>query len=249
MRPEVSHAALQQAFQAALWQAGPPDGLVAPAQDEVAQRFAVYRNNVQHGLTRALAARFPVLETLLGAEFFTAMARVFIASSPPQDPVLLAWGAEFPEFLERFPPLRHLPWLGDVARLELARGRAYHAADALPAPHDALAAADVEALCLVLHPSVQLFASSHPAVAIWHMHQPGATHGPLGVGPDHALIGRQPDFTVIVAPIDAGTHAVLLALASGAPLGRATTHADPTTALTLLLRHGLIIDTSSGEPS
>jgi hypothetical protein len=248
MRPEPSHAALQGAFHAALWTQGPPEGLAAPAE-EVARRFAVYRNNVRHGLTRALAARFPVIEMLVGAEFFTAMAGVFIAGSPPRDPVLLGWGAEFPGFLDGFPPVAHLPFLGDVARLELARGRAYHAADAAPAPPEALAVAEVEALRLVLHPSVELYASAHPALSIWQAHQPGAVRGPLPPGPEFALVGRAPDFAVIVAPLDAGTHAVLAALAGGAPLGHAALHADPTPALALLLRHGLITHATTGDPA
>ena len=41
------------------------------------------------------------------------------------------------------------------------------------------------------------------------------------------------------------THAVLTALRSGETLGAAATHADPTPALTLLLRHGLIIDSGA----
>lgn len=249
MPPEGSHARLQGGFHAALWQADPPAGITAPAPQEAAQRFAVYRNNVQHGLTRALAARFPVVEQLVGAAFFTAMARVFIAASPPADPVLLRWGGAFPGFLEKFPPVAHLPWLADVARLELARGHAYHAADAAPMPPEALEGIDPERLRLRLHPSATVFTSRHPAVQIWQAHQPGAALGRLGAGPDHALIARLPDFAVLVTPVDPGTHAVLAALIAGAPLGRAAQHADPTAALTLLLRHGLIIDRSAGDPS
>jgi hypothetical protein len=39
------------------------------------RRYGVYRNNVATGLARALAARFPVTEKIVGEEFFTAMAR------------------------------------------------------------------------------------------------------------------------------------------------------------------------------
>lgn len=249
MRPDPGHAGVQAAFHAALWAPDAPEGLAAPAPDEVPRRFAVYRNNVQHGLTRALAARFPVIEALVGADFFTAMARVFAAGAPPRDPVLLRWGDAFPGFLDRFPPVAHLPWLGDVARLELARGRAYHAADAAPVPTEALQTPDLETLHLVLHPSVILFASPHPAVRIWQAHQDGARpSGHLGSGPDHALVARDPGFAVVVAPVDPGTHAVLAALASGQPLGRAAALADPTAALTLLVRHGLIVATHTGDP-
>ena len=245
MQPDT-HAAQQEAFQAAIWRQDPPAGLTAPAMEEVAQRFAVYRNNVQHSLTRALAGRFPVVEQLVGTAFFTAMARVHIAQEPPQSPVLLGWGAAFGDFLDGFAPVAHLVYLGDVARLEYARGVAYHAADAAPVAADALAVAELAALRLTLHPSVQLFTSPHPALQIWQTHQPGAGRHALTDGPDHALIGRAPDFSIIVAPVDIGTFAVLRALAAGETLASAAQHADPTAALTLLLRHGLITATHTG---
>ncbi|WP_019955032.1 HvfC/BufC N-terminal domain-containing protein [Yoonia vestfoldensis] len=248
MQPDT-HAAQQDAFQAALWRQDPPAGLTAPAMDEVAQRFSVYRNNVQHSLTRALASRFPVIEQLVGATFFTAMARVHIAQDPPTSPVLLNWGAGFPAFLDGFAPVGHLPFMGDVARLEYARGLAYHAADAAPVAPDALAVADLETLRLGLHPSVQLFKSPHPALQIWQSHQTGAARHMLTAGPDHALIGRAPDFSIIVAPLDQGTFAVLAALAAGATLESAAKHNDPTAALTLLLRHGLITAIKTGVPT
>lgn len=244
MLPE-SHSASQRAFHAALRETDRPDGLTAPDPAEVTQRFKVYRNNVQASLTRALAAAFPVIEQLVGAEFFAALARAFIATSPPRSPVLLHWGADFAAFLAKFPPVAHLPYLPDVARLEYARGQATHAADAAPVAPDALSTSTPEALRLMLHPSVTLFASPMPVVQIWRAHQADAPHAPITAGPDHALIARRPDFSVMVAPLDAGSHAVLTALCSGETLGAAATHADPTPALTILLRHGLITATGA----
>ncbi len=242
MLPNPGHAAIQAAFHAALWSDGPPEGLGAT---DTAQRFAVYRNNVQHSLTRALAARFPVVERLVGVEFFTAMARVFIAAHPPQGPVLLVWGDDFVPFLAGFPPVGHLPWLACVARLELARGAAYHAADAVAAGAEGLAVPDPAALRFRLHPSVTLFASGYPAVAIWQSQQPGAVAAPLPAGPSHALIARGPDFDVIVEKLDAGSFAVLSALSAGQSLGIAAELSDPTQALALLLRYSLITEVSS----
>ena len=254
MRPEPSHAGIEAAFCAALIQpagpqAAPPEGLCAPAPDEIARRFAVYRNNHRHSLTRALAGRFAVIEALLGPDFFAAMAPLFIAASPPRRQVLQEWGAAFPAFLEGFAPVAHLQWLGDVARLEWLRGRAVHAADAAPLPGAVLARPDPGALRLGLHPSVALWRSEHPALSIWQAHQPGAARTPLPPGPEQALIGRQPDFAVVVLPVDAESHAVLAALAGGAPLGQAARLADPTAALTLLLRHGLITHAVTGDPA
>lgn len=248
MLPDLSHPTVQRDFHAALWQPEAPAGITAPDPREIAQRFKVYRNNVQHSLKRALAARFPVIEQLVGAQFFSAMARVFIAASPPKDPVLLHWGDTFAGFLNQFPPVTHLPFLSDVARLEYARGRACHAADADPITPDALSVPDLASLRLALHPSVALFTARYPAVQIWHAHQADAPCAPITQGPDHALIARRPDFTVIIERLDPDTFAVLSALRDRETLGHAAGMADPTPALTLLLRHGLIIGTNTGAP-
>eukprot|EP01036_Dinobryon_divergens_P055409 gene55409-73990_t len=85
----------------------------AEAPDEAAQRFAVYRNNVAHSLTRALARRFPVVERLVGLEFFTAMARLYIEADLPASPQLFLWGEGFARFLQGFPPVRSLAYLPD----------------------------------------------------------------------------------------------------------------------------------------
>jgi hypothetical protein len=232
------HATTEAGFHAALWSPETPAGLGGDASD--ARRFAVYRNNVQHGLTRALAARFPVIERLVGDAFFAAMARVFAAQHPPQTPVLHEWGGDFPAFLSGFEPVANLPYLGDVARLELARGRAYHAADAPVADPALLARLRPETLRLTLAPSVQGFASRWPAVTIWQANQPGATPGALPPGPEYALIARAPTLDTLVLRLDPAMHCVLRALLKGNPLALAATEADPTPLLALLIQHGLI---------
>lgn len=246
-RDILSPAGVQDAFCAGLLGgAEPPPGITAPVPSEAALRFKVYRNNVQHGLSRALAAQFPVVAQLVGPEFFAAMARAFIATAPPRDPVLLYWGAALPAFVARFAPVAHLPYLADVARLEYVRARASHAADAVPINPDALHVCAPQDLRLVLHPSVSLFCAHTPAVQIWLSHQPGRARAPLVAGPDHALIARRPDFGVAVEPLDQGSHDVMSALCSGETLGQAACRADPTAALTLLLRHGAIIHAETG---
>jgi hypothetical protein len=231
--------AVQARLYAALWAPETPAGLTAPDPDEVPRRFAVYRNNVQSGLARALAARFPAVERLVGAGFLAAAARVFAAVHPPRTPILQDWGGDFPGWLAGFPPVAHPPWLACVARLDWLRGRAAHAADAVPIDPAGLAVADPSGLRLRLAPSVAAFASVHPAVPIWAAQQPGAAQGPIPPGPSWALIARRPDFAVQVEPLDAQEHATLAALQSGAPLGRAAV-GDPTRLMTLLLTHGLI---------
>ena len=216
-----SHPELVRAFRSGVWTGALPPGVTARDPAEVERRFAVYRNNVVHSLVEALAARFPVVQRLVGETFFRAMARLFIEAHPPTSPVLLSWGGTFPEFLGSFPPVAGLPYLSDIARLELARGRAYHAADAEPLPPEdlALAAHDPSGSHLALHPSVQLITSRFPVVSIWRTNQPGETPAPLKADQaETALILRDRAFELPVRAIGLGDAAFVQSLRDEATL-------------------------------
>lgn len=226
-----------------------PTGLVARDPAEVERRFAVYRNNVAVSLGEALAARFPVIRRLVGEAFFAAMARVFAERDRPRSPVLAEWGDGFAGFLEEFPPLLAYPYLGDVARIEHARGRAFHAADVGPVDPAALAACDPGRVRLVLHPSVSLLRLAHPAVSIWARNQPGGDAVALTNGPETALILRDAAFQVPVRAVGAGDAALLRAVLDGDCLSDAATKAreaeaghDPQPLLVSLMRAGAIVD-------
>src|SRR5262245_24680154 len=110
----------------------PPAGLGAPASVDPRRRFAVHRNNMVAGLVQALAARFPAVEKIVGAEFFNGMARAFVLAHPPRSPLLAHYGDVFPDFIDAFAPAGEVAYLGDVARIEAARTGAYH--HAYPTP-------------------------------------------------------------------------------------------------------------------
>lgn len=141
-----------------------------------AVRLAVYRNNVTASLVDALAATFPVLRQLVGADCFAAMARDHVRASPPPSPVLAHYGADFPAFVEGYAPAAGLPYLADVARLELLRVRAYHAADAGVADGAALKAllgepTQLAGLRFALQPALGLLRSPFAVVSLWAAHQ------------------------------------------------------------------------------
>jgi len=187
-------------------------------------RFEIYRNNVAAGLVRALATRFPATERLVGGAFFAAMAEAFIRRHPPRSPLLMTYGEAFPVFLHGYAPAKDLPYLPDVARLEVARGQAYHAADADALPPAAFAAVSVEKigdLRLRLHPSVIVLRSAHPVFAIWSAQQQAAP--PLLVSPwraEDTLVHRSGE-SVAVEPLAPGEAAFLLALQNGESLADA----------------------------
>ena len=113
MRPSLE--SFQDAFVAALFDAEPSEMMSLTRQPG----FAVYRNTVIKGATDALVANFPTIERLVGTDWLQGAAAIHAWLSPPTDARLLYYGADFPEFLDSFEHAREMPYLGDVARLDL----------------------------------------------------------------------------------------------------------------------------------
>lgn len=245
----------EAAFASALTDpAQPPPATIEAHSGATRRRFAVYRNNVVVGLIEALRARFPAVERLVGEAFFAAAARVFAAAHPPRSALMMTYGEDFPEFLARFPPAAELGFLADVARLETARTRAYHAPDATaiaPARLMALAPEALATLRLAIHPSATVIRSAHPVVLIWAMN---AGETPVAAIDDwraqDALVTR-PRATVDVCALPPGGAAFLLALMRGDGLADAAASADAlafdlAANLSALLTRGLIVDIAQG---
>lgn len=242
-------ATFQGAFAAGLFGTTPaPAGLMAWNTPTPERRYGVYRNNVTASLTAALASRFPATENIVGPDFFRAMARAFIAAHPPRSPVLLAYGDDLPDFIAAFEPARELAYLPDVMRLEIARGRAYHAADISPLDPAILAGIDpfrLGALVFTPHPALSVLSSPYPVVTIWAMNAGARPIAPIDVRQgEHALIAR-PHLTVEVTPLSPGGAVFFHRLAAGATLASAAESAmsehadfDLSDNLAVLLRSG-----------
>jgi hypothetical protein len=224
MRPnEASQASLAE-LQARLSRALFETHVPAPAGLLRARRFSVHRNNLYASLGDALRARYPVIERLVGEDFFKAAASLFIEAHPPASPVLIEYGQAFPAFLEDFEPARALPYLAGVARLEWLRHSAYHAADRLPLSAAELAGVRPgQAGCLILkfHPSAALIASPYPIVSIWETNAYDAEVRPIGPDlPGEAALVIRPELEVSVLRLDAASYAFAAALAAGEALER-----------------------------
>lgn len=254
-------ADLQHRFARAVLQAplSVPDGVRRDVRPTRERRFGVYRNNVKASLAVALAARFPVVERLVGEEFFTAMALVFIERHPPHSPVLAEYGAAFASFLEGFDPAADLPYLPDIARLEWLRQVAYHSANAGAADIGRLAALPPEALesaRLGLHPAMAVIASPWPIVSVWTTNTHDATpEAPADWTAETALVTR-PHLDVLVHRLPPGADLLVAELAQGIALGAAADAAsrahesfDLAIALSTLFAAGAITTLSQGPSS
>lgn len=206
----------------------PPEAVTAHTARHPQKRFAVYRNNVVASLINALRSKFPVTERIVGEEFFAGMARLFVMAHPPRSKILHAYGDDFGDFIEAFEPAADLPYLADTARLEAARTRAYHMADATPLGPDDFGCLDpqaIAALRLTLHPSLQVLRSRHPVVTIWAMNAGETELGALDHTTAEDALVLRPYLKVTTRCLPPGGATFLDTLARNLTLGEAAEHA------------------------
>jgi hypothetical protein len=219
---------LQLRFAAALF-----DGAMDPVQSEivanglaVSARIDIYRNNLREGFAKALGIGFPVIEKLVGPDYFRQLAGDFQRIHPSRSGNFHYIGAPFAAFLrERFAETEYA-YLADVAALEWACEEALIAPDVHPISAASLRDIDpasYEFLRFDLHPACGLVQSAFPIVRIWRTNQPDATDDEimdLRAGGDSVLVMRTPDGCEFLC-LAAGEFALLDAFARGLPLGAA----------------------------
>jgi hypothetical protein len=202
-------------------------------------RRAIHSNNVRSGLIEALAIRYPVVQRLVGDEFFAAMASAFALDHPPSSPSFIFYGADFPDFIDGFASAASLPYLGDVARLENCWFEAYHAADAAPLSREDFAAVAPETLVdvtLTFHPSLAVGASRFPIVSILAAHQGQGALSAIDMSRAETALIARPQLDVEVSVIDLGFAAFLASLRQGETLGSSVAQQDADFDLAAALR-------------
>ncbi len=206
-----------------------PAGLRESCPADPAQRFAIYRNNVQSSLIDALADTFPVCRALVGADFFIGLARAHLQACPPRSPVLMEYGAEFADFIAGYPPAASLPYLADMARLERAYVMSAHAADSVPLTsrqlQDLLSRADLlHDARFQLDPALALVRSDYAVASLWGAHQEddvtAALAGVRPGQPETALLVRS-DLVVAITAVPQSSGELIQHLIDGASLGSA----------------------------
>lgn len=183
-------------------------------------RLGIYRNNVFTNLREALRTIFPVINKLVGAEFFNYATDVFIQRYPSPAGDLNRYGGHFADFLADFAPAAELVYLPDVARLEWHAHQVYHASE-VPALDlqmlSMVAPNDYGKLQFDFNPACALLEFSYPAHQIWQVNQANYRGDPyvdLNAGSVRLLISRQYNL-IVLQPLTNGEWILLNALATG----------------------------------
>ncbi|NOD82936.1 DNA-binding domain-containing protein [Ruegeria sp. HKCCD6119] len=239
----------QSVFRAAMMDASAPvpEGLLDAQAQPAGRRFSVYRNNVAVSLTEAMHQAFPVITKLLGPQNMDGLAGIFLRQHPPSSPLMMFYGEAFPEFLAEMQQLSHLGYLPDVARLELALRKSYHAADSQPAPADALAVDPEQVMRARLRfaPAMRVVRSDWPIHAIWRFNT--ETNAPKPDARAEDVLITRPEFDPVAQLLPAGGADWIAHMQGGDMIGEAfekTAAAQPEfdlgTTLALLLQGGAI---------
>lgn len=215
----------QDAFVSAL--AGDPDALIPWWEDAIAGAagLSVYRNTVAKGSADAIVANFPSVERVCGADWLSAAGALYALDHPPVRPSLVDYGQTFPDWLTRFPPAEDMPFLADLARLDMAWTRAHLAVDARPLVAAAFEALDADAFAATaadLHPGAAVAGFADGLAGLWIALRAETPPQALELddAPSAVLILR-PDLEVEIRPLTAGGFAFLDACRQGQPLALA----------------------------
>jgi len=137
----------------------------------------IYRESAIGNLHTVLQLTYPVVEKLVGEEFFEYMCRKYIVQNWPETGNMDDYGKEFSEFIANFEPAKDLIYLEDIAKLEWLFHETSIANDAPTIDQDAMSAVTPEKyynLYLHIHPSVKFMQSRFPINKIWEMNQDDA---------------------------------------------------------------------------
>jgi hypothetical protein len=235
MTPHDTLQALQQTFAAALddpaADAALADHLLPADAAMLRERLGLYRGNVRAARRSALANTYPVLAALTGEAYFDALALAYARAHPSRDADLNRFGAQLPEFIERYETDARYAYFGDVVRLEWALHAANYAANSATnvTPLDAqewqaLGAQRLSQSRLAVHPACAALALRFDAAAIWHAHQPGGEWPQRVDAPSWALAVR-PQWRPFVLVHTQAAHVAFVALRDGATLDSALAEA------------------------
>jgi Putative DNA-binding domain len=204
---------------------------VAPSGPSAVARIGIYANNSRVGFIESLRAAFPVVERLVGTDYFRQCGRDYHRRFPSTCGDLQLVGAAFPQYLGELHGDDQYRYLADVARLEWAYQDALIAADNEPFDLELLREVTPERcgdIKFGLGAGVRLIRSEFPILRIWLANQADAASEQiiaLDAGADSVLVHRFA-LEVKVRRLPDGEYSFLDALGQSQKFGAAVAAAE-----------------------
>jgi len=134
------------------------------------ERMGFYSNAYILRLKEALSTDFERLHAYLGDERFDQLMEQYIESYPSHYPSLRHFGQHMVDMIEQLNIAEQAPEVAEIAKIELAFGNSFDAADNQPVMLDQLAQLEPERwanLILSFHDAVQLLPQRYNSFQIW----------------------------------------------------------------------------------
>lgn len=183
--------------------------------------LSVYRGSMLGIKTEAMNAVYPVCKQLVGEPFFDALSRKYLSKYTPKTGSLDDLGEGFPDFCRSFPALNELPYFSDVAALEWAWHRAFHARNDVD--FDAQAFAELEehqwnTVRLQVTHSVQFIRADYSVMDLWSAHQSEPVDEFSIVQADYRYLVHRVEHEVVIESVNESTFDCLQWIAQGVSL-------------------------------
>jgi len=201
------------------------DWMAVPARIDPGSRLAVYTEGYPARLLEALRETFPAVAHLIGASTFAALVARFIRAVEIHSSNLNRCGESLPHFIREDAISESLPFLADLATLECAVQRAFHAYEQpalLAHQFEVATLAEWEATVLQFQPSVAVVHSPWPTLDLWRARDTPRDEIDIDLN-DRAqsVVVERRGLDVHCTAIDHVEANLLAKLLAGAPLGEA----------------------------
>jgi hypothetical protein len=221
----LSLEVLENDFQGFLLQgrADIEERVVGTARVPIATRLAIYNNAYRARLAETLAAHYPALLALLGAESFDQLCAAYIDAHQSTFASIRYYGAELAALLASHAHYKAQPLWAELARFEWAMTEVFDAADA--AAIDAATLAHIDpaswaALTFELHPALRRLDLEWNAPPLWKaLTQNEPAPAPAAQHPAVAWLLWRRELQIYFRPLTATEAQALDAVRAGQSFG------------------------------
>lgn len=200
------------------------ESLLRPSDARVAiERLGAHTGGYPARLFDALSEAVPAVRRFSGERAFAELVRRYVRTRPPRSYNLNHAARELPRFLGNDPETKRLPFLPDLATLEVAIQEAFHSPHRTPAEPAALGDLPPDALPLLvleLQPGTAVVSSTWPIFELWSLREESddRLHVDLRDRGESVLVRRR-GLEVFVEPVSRAQAKALEVLLAGRTLG------------------------------